>query len=76
MIGLEAVPGYEFRFGPELKLLRERFSREIRQDDVFLIKGGRPVARFVDFTVLLPGSVMSTSMSCFGSYPDLYFGDR
>jgi hypothetical protein len=74
--GFEAVPGFEIRYGRELKIGRDYPPYTIRQEDIYLVKGRRIVAKFIDFIVRIRGIGSDTQSSCFGTYSDRYFGEH
>lgn len=69
---IEAVPGYEMRFGSDLEERSTYKPGEIVRDDIFFLKDDVIVAQFIDFTVAYEAVHGLSGLRCTGRFPDLY----
>ncbi len=71
---IEAVPGFEERYGSALSEKRQFVDDKVIRDDVFITFNGNVVAQYVDFTASLRSIDGATGLTCLSLYPELYEG--
>lgn len=69
---IEAVPGFEQKYGANLADDRDFPEGRIARNDVFIVRGKQIVAQYVDFIGRFSGIDGSTNLYCLGQYPELY----
>ena len=69
---IEAVPGFDERYGLRLTNSRGYVENKIEQDDIYIVHEGKIVAQYIDFIASVPGIGSKTNLYCVGLYPEMY----
>ena len=69
---IEAVPGFDQKYGPDLADNRDFGDEKIKRNDIFIVHGDQIVAQYVDFTASLRSIDGATNLYCLGSHPERY----
>ena len=69
---IEAVPGFDQKYGPDLADSRYFRDEKIERNDIFIVHGDQIVAQYVDFTASLRSIDGATNLYCLGSHPERY----
>jgi hypothetical protein len=69
---IEYVPGFEFRYGANLKERRTPVVDGILRDDVYIMMNGKVVAQLVDFLASYKTLGTASHLNCIGLFSNLY----
>jgi len=71
---LLVVPGYEYRFGTQHSKYRSIVASGLKQEDVYVFRDNKPIAKLVDFVDLVDMGSFKAPLSCVLQYVNLYLG--